>query len=61
MRKIYLAIILLLCAAGCSKVDSSLVGMWQWSSTEYIRGEPFKTRTTITILPDGTASYDGDA
>ena len=55
MRKIYLAIILLLCAAGCSKetVDSRFVGKWQH------RTEDGYT-VTISILPDGTGSYASD-
>ena len=54
MRKIYLAIILLLCATGCSKetVDSRIVGMWQGRAKDGYA-------VTIIILPDGTSDFGG--
>lgn len=55
MRKIYLAIILLLCATGCSKetVDSRFIGKWQHRAEDGYA-------VTISILPDGTGSYASD-
>tara|TARA_B100000676_G_scaffold311587_1_gene382011 strand:+ start:26 stop:286 length:261 start_codon:yes stop_codon:yes gene_type:complete len=55
MRKICLAIILLLCATGCSKetVDSWFVGNWQ-------HGAEDGYAVTISILPNGTGSYASD-
>ena len=54
MRKIYLAIILLLCATGCSKetVDSRIVGKWQGRAEDGYA-------VTISILPDGTSDFGG--
>ena len=54
MRKIYLAIILLLCAAGCSKetVDSRIVGKWQYRAGE-------EDGYDVTILSDGTSDFGG--
>ena len=53
MRKIYLAIILLLCATGCSKepVDSRIVGKWQYRAEE--------DSYDVTILSDGTCDFGG--
>ncbi len=55
MRKLYLAIILLLCAAGCSKetVDSRIVGKWQYRAAAEEDG------FDVTILSDGTSDFGG--
>ena len=55
MRKLYLAIILLLCAAGCSKetVDSRIVGKWQYRAAAEEDG------FDVTILSDGTSDFAG--
>ena len=50
MRKIYLAIIILmLFMTGCSKVDSRLVGKWRSGTGSYA--------TSFSIFSDGTGSY----